>query len=143
MHKIAAIECNWSMVFIRVRVLIIPGICRSLLQSGGNEAVKDCLAPIGGTGSLGSLVATWLLHHSAMQLLLLGRTGRGKNEVALSSQKGGYVLITIARSDVSASEEAAYIEYAGACTNSYSLQVLHSCAHFQAWTQYQGPCLPL
>ena len=72
---------------------------------------------------MGSLVAACLLHHGAMQLLLLGRTGRGKDEAALLSQKGGYVLITIARTDVSASEEAAYSEYAGACTNPYTLQV--------------------
>ena len=60
----------------------------------------------GGTGVLGSLVASWLALHSASRLCLLGRTGKASSNTLslLSLQKNS--IITIMQCDVAATEDA-------------------------------------
>lgn len=74
-------------------------------------------------GSLGSLMALWLGQQGSVPLFLLGRSGRAGCETSPSPQAFGSTLVTMARSDVGASEEAADTMHAAGHTSRSILQV--------------------
>ena len=74
-------------------------------------------------GSLGSLMALWLGQQGSMPLFLLGRSGRAGSDASPSPQAFGVTLLTMARSDVGVSEEAADIMHAAGHTSRSILQV--------------------
>ena len=74
-------------------------------------------------GSLGSLVSMWLRQQGSLQLFLLGRSGRAGSGNHLGHAMSGEALVSMARSDVASSEEAAYIAHAAGRTGSGALRV--------------------
>ena len=60
----------------------------------------------GGTGVLGSLVASWLALHSASRLCLLGRTGKASANTLSLLRLDKNSIITIMQCDVAATEDA-------------------------------------
>ena len=74
-------------------------------------------------GSLGSLMALWLEQQSSLHLFLLGRSGRAGSDTFPGCAVFVNSLVSMARSDVASSEEAAYIAHAATHTASRSLQV--------------------
>ena len=65
---------------------------------------RESRACAGGLGSLGSLLALWAGSYAAMRPWLLGRTGRANPDLAL--RPWTFEAVCLARTDVSASEEA-------------------------------------
>ena len=73
---------------------------------------------------MGSLIARWLARSSGCHLWLLGRSGRAGGDDPLSPDDLlGPGLVTLARSDVSCSEEAASVTRAVDRSSEYRLQV--------------------
>jgi hypothetical protein len=71
----------------------------------------------GGLGSLGLLVAAWLLGRAdggacAREVVLLGRSGRPERLDGLAGLLSGSGIVTLARCDVSRREEAGSIVHA-------------------------------
>ena len=83
-----------------------------------------CCSAAGGLGAVGSLVARWLARSSACHLWLLGRSGRAGGEDPVSPDDlQGRGLVTLARSDVSCTEEAAFVARAADRSSHHRLQV--------------------
>lgn len=74
-------------------------------------------------GSLGSLMAMWLTQQGSVHLCLLGRSGRAGSDTSLKRVMPGDVLVSMARSDVASSEEAASSVRAAGRMGSGTLQV--------------------
>ena len=73
---------------------------------------------------MGSLVARWLARSSDCHLWLLGRSGRAGGEDPVSPHDlQGRGLVTLARSDVSCTEEAAFVARAADRSSHHRLQV--------------------
>ena len=72
---------------------------------------------------MGSLVSMWLKQQGSLQLFLLGRSGRAASGSHLGHAMSGRALVSMARSDVASSEEAAYIAHAAGRTGSGTLRV--------------------
>ncbi len=76
-------------------------------------------------------MALWLKQQSSLQLFLLGRSGRAGSDSLLGPLMSSNALVSMARSDVASSEEAAYSAHAAGRTGSGTLQVtsLPDCQH--------------
>ena len=95
------------------------------------NAVCDCshrpkrrLDAAGGLGAVGSLVAKWLARHTNTHLWLLGRSGRPSADSPLPPDElEGPGSVSLARSDVSAAEEASFVVRAAHRRDSDRMQV--------------------
>ena len=108
-------------------------------ERGTVQPAKGHLAPVatatpstsiacaGGMGSLGSLMALWLKQQSSLHLFLLGRSGRAGPESVLGPIMSGSALVSMVRSNVASSEEAAYSAHAAGRTGAGTLQVRPLC----------------
>ncbi len=68
-------------------------------------------------------MAIWLKQQGSAQLVLLGRSGRASSDNVLGPLMSGNALVSMARSDVGSSEEAAYSAHAATRIGSGTLQV--------------------
>ena len=81
---------------------------------------------------MGSLIARWMARSSSCHLWLLGRSGRAGGDDPMSPDDLlGPGLVTLARSDVSCSEEAASVARAVDRSSQHRLQV-RNCLQLQA-----------
>ena len=72
---------------------------------------------------MGSLVARWLARSACCHLWLLGRSGRAGGDAPLTPEElEGPGIVTLARSDVSSAEEAAFAAHAAARTTQHRLE---------------------
>ena len=101
---------------------------------------------------MGSLVARWLARSSPCHLWLLGRSGRAGGDAPLTpGELEGPGLVTLARSDVSSAEEAAFVARAVERDTQQLLEVrglgahlpcrLSHCCHWCLWHCHLMPAM--